>query len=260
MRYSSSRVACLCTQCSLDLWASSHLDTMGKQMLSWLGVSDCCFGLGPVQIGPFPTTELLIFTCPVCGPSWIFWILVPAAQSCLVSEGFASGVSLTCVHLLKVRRKSSTAIACYGAVSTYHDCNIFQPTTVSTELLGLSLLFPFNVLICSVLLELLSWADHWKLDTGILLHFCSVVFFSAWLINQCKHQEAGFSFTASSLLCISNAVAPFQPALSDDAKTVAWGCKDIALPALGHLDRVTEWELTLVPFFLTGAGLRSCFK
>lgn len=81
---------------------------------------------------------------------------MPAAQSCLVSKGFASGVSLTCVHLLKARRKSSTAVACYGAVSTYRDSSVFQCTTVSAELLGLCLLFQLNVLTCSVLLELLS--------------------------------------------------------------------------------------------------------
>lgn len=107
---------------------------------------------------------------------------------------------------------------------------------------------------------LVGWADHWKFGTEILLRFCSLVFFSAWLIDQCKHQEAGFSFTASSLLCNGNTMAPFQPTLSDDANTVGQGCKDIALPALVHLYLVPEWELTLVPSVLIGAGLRSCFK
>lgn len=65
----------------------------------------------------------------------------------------------------------------------------------------------------------------------------------------------GFSFTASSLLCNSNTVAPFQPTLSDDANTLGQGCKDLALPALVHLYHVTKWELTLTPSVLIGAGL-----
>lgn len=266
-RYSSYRVACLCTQCSFDFWASSHLDTQPAKHLLRHSVSDCCLGSGPVQISPLPTGAFVTHLYLPC--LWCQLDFLDSCACCTVLLGEWRHATLpqgkfllTCIHLLKVRKKCSKTIPCPS--TSWLVTGLYQLTvtlmSLSIPLSALSYLGSvccFNLMCLPTLCfwsVLVSWADHWKFDAGILLHFCSLVLFSAWMINQCKCQEAGFSFTASYLVCNSNTMAPFQPTLSDDDNTVGQGCKDIALPALVHLYLVTEWELTLVPSVLIGAG------
>lgn len=146
-RYSTSRVACLCTQCSLEFWAGSHLDTQPAKHLLGPSVPDAALDLAQCRWAPFPPecySSLLSLSVVQVGLSEFMCLLHSLAwwaKACCFASGKAF---LTCIHLLKVRKKCSkitpcpsTAMARYGAVSTYHNSDVFQHAPVSTELLGL---------------------------------------------------------------------------------------------------------------------------